>query len=97
VAQDGLTVAAVPWAAIDALFIGGTTDWKLGAEARDLAGYAQTRGTWVHMGRVNSRRRLHYAERIGCSSVDGTAFSRWPDIKLTKGLDWVQPLPLFRP
>ena len=30
VAQDGLTIDACPWADIDALFIGGTTAWKLG-------------------------------------------------------------------
>ncbi|MET7951049.1 hypothetical protein [Micromonospora sp. NPDC005324] len=29
VAQDGLKAPAVPWHAIDALFIGGSTAWKL--------------------------------------------------------------------
>jgi hypothetical protein len=96
VGQDGLTLDGVPWDAIDALFLGGSTAWKLGPMARRLAAYARARGKWVHMGRVNSRRRLHYAERIGCQSVDGTKWSRWPDQYLPKALRWVRPLPLFQ-
>lgn len=34
VAQDGLTVETTPWIEIEALFIGGTTEWKLGPESR---------------------------------------------------------------
>jgi hypothetical protein len=72
VAQDGLEHLDVPWHDIDALFIGGTTDWKLGPGAADLAREARRRGKWVHMGRVNSLRRMRYAESIGCDSADGT-------------------------
>ena len=96
VAQDGLTVKDTPWTRIEALFIGGTTTFKLGHTARILAAYAKARGKWLHMGRVNSRQRLHYAERIGCDSVDGIGFSRWSRIKIPKGLQWIAPLPLFR-
>ena len=96
VAQDGLTVKDTPWMRLDALFIGGTTTFKLGHTARVLAAYAKARGKWLHMGRVNSRQRLHYAERIGCDSVDGTCFSRWGNVWIPKGLQWVEPLPLFR-
>jgi hypothetical protein len=79
VAQDGLTIAACPWEQFDALFIGGSTAFKLGPEARQLVGWAKALGKWVHMGRVNSARRLRYAEMIGCDSVDGSGFSRFPD------------------
>lgn len=72
VAQDGLTVDATPWDEFDALFIGGTTGWKLGPDAELLAREAKKRGMWVHMGRVNSLRRMRYAESIGCDSADGT-------------------------
>jgi hypothetical protein len=75
--QDGLAIADVPWASCEAVFLGGSTAWKLGRVARDLAAYGAARGKWVHMGRVNSARRLRYAVRIGCDSVDGTSFSRW--------------------
>lgn len=72
VAQDGLEDLPVPWDAFDALFIGGTTAWKLGDPAAGLAIEAHRRGKWVHMGRVNSRKRLVYAESIHCDSADGT-------------------------
>jgi hypothetical protein len=72
VAQDGLERLIVPWAAFDVLFIGGTTKWKLGPEAAELTREAKARGKWVHMGRVNSLRRMVYAESIGCDSADGT-------------------------
>jgi hypothetical protein len=71
VAQDGLEALPVPWRDVDALFIGGTTDWKLSPGAAALAREAKARGKWVHMGRVNSGRRLMIAQSVGCDSVDG--------------------------
>jgi hypothetical protein len=72
VAQDGLEHLPIPWDDFDALFIGGTTTWKLGEPAAAIAREARARGKWVHMGRVNSLRRMRYAESIGCDSADGT-------------------------
>ena len=72
VAQDGWPGIDVPWDDFDALFLGGTTAWKLGHEAADAAAEARARGKWVHMGRVNSLRRLRMADAIGCDSADGT-------------------------
>lgn len=72
VAQDGLEELVVPWDSFDVLFVGGTTEWKLSAAARELVAESKRRGKWVHMGRVNSAQRLLYAQRIGCDSVDGT-------------------------
>ena len=60
-AQDGLTPANVPWSWLDAVFIGGTTEWKMGPDALRLVREAQTRGKHVHFGRVNGLRRLQYA------------------------------------
>jgi hypothetical protein len=79
VAQDGLEQLDVPWAEFDALFIGGTTGWKLGPAAAAIAGEARRRGKWVHMGRVNSLRRMRYAESIGCDSADGTVLKHDPN------------------
>lgn len=76
VAQDGLEHLEVPWGGIDTLFLGGSTAWKLGEAAHELAAEARSRGLWVHMGRVNSLRRLRIARAMGCDSVDGT-FLRW--------------------
>jgi hypothetical protein len=88
VAQDGQPPDRVPWDEIDALFIGGTTTYKLSAEAERLAREARTRGLWVHMGRVNSRKRFDYARQIGCDSVDGSSFSRWRNTWLPQALTW---------
>ena len=72
VAQDGLENLTVPWDDFDALFVGGSTAWKLGEAAHRLAAEAKRRGKWVHMGRVNSLRRLRIAQAMGCDSADGT-------------------------
>jgi hypothetical protein len=90
VGQDGLTIEQTPWRDIDAFFIGGTTDWKLGPDAESLARYAKANRKWVHMGRVNTLKRVRHASRIGCDSFDGTTFSRWPDNYIPKGIAWVE-------
>jgi hypothetical protein len=91
VAQNGLeNIWPVPWADIDCLFIGGTTEWKL--SARGLITEAKEQGKWVHMGRVNSRRRVLYADAIGCDSVDGTYLAFGPDINLPKMRRWITEL-----
>lgn len=83
VAQDGMTPAAIPWAELDALFVGGTTEFKMGADAAAIVTEAKRRRLWVHMGRVNGHQRLRYAKALGCDSIDGTSFSwfrdRWLD------------------
>jgi hypothetical protein len=92
VAQDGLERLDVPWAAFDVLFIGGSTEWKLGEAARALVARAKARGKWVHMGRVNTRTRLRYADAIGCDSVDGTRLAFGPDDNLPRVLRWLGEL-----
>lgn len=91
VAQDGLEHLRTPWDEFDALFIGGSTDWKLGREAATLTAQAKARGKWVHMGRVNSRKRFDYARAIGCDSVDGTYLVFGPQVNLPKLLGWFGP------
>lgn len=88
VAQDGLEHLDVPWDDFDALFIGGSTEWKLGKAAARLVAEAKRRGKHVHMGRVNSRRRWSYAEHIGCDSVDGTFLAFGPDANLRRLQVW---------
>lgn len=90
VLQDGATADTVPWGDFDALFIGGTTEFKLSAEARALAAEAKRRGKWLHMGRVNSERRWRYAAAIGCDSADGTYLTFGPDANLPKLLAWTR-------
>ena len=66
-----------PWYEFEAVFIGGDTAWKLGPEARRIVRICKEQGKHVHMGRVNSRRRLRYADSIGVDSVDGTGWTKW--------------------
>lgn len=89
VLQDGQEHLDIPFDACDAAFIGGTTAWKLGPAAAQLAAAARARGLWVHMGRVNSLRRLRYAASIGCHSVDGTYLTYGPDRNLPRLLGWL--------
>jgi hypothetical protein len=79
VGQDGLKTEETPWNDFDCFFVGGSTAWKLGHEARALVKEAKDRGKWVHLGRCNSRVRLSYAISLDCDSVDGTGFSRFAD------------------
>lgn len=92
VAQDGQEGLPVPWDEFDVLFIGGSTEWKLGTHARALVNEAKRQGKHVHMGRVNSLRRYRYAEAIGCDSVDGTYLTFGPSTNLPRLLGWVEDL-----
>lgn len=87
VAQNGLTIDTAPWDRLDCLFIGGDDAFKLGPEARELAAEAKRRGKLVHMGRVNTLRRMRYAYEIGVDTIDGTQFSRFAERWLKWGLD----------
>lgn len=79
VCQNGCTPSAVPWGELSAVFIGGDTAWKLGAEAAAIIVEARRRGVWVHIGRVNSARRERHFLRLGADSFDGTQHSMFPD------------------
>jgi len=89
VAQDGLEELTVPWDSFDVLFIGGSTEWKLGPAAAALVREAKRRGVWVHMGRVNSGRRYAYAAELGCDSTDGTFLAFGPTVNLPRLCAWV--------
>lgn len=87
VLQDGMTVADVSWDQIDAVFVGGSTEWKMSAAAHTIVIEARRRGLRVHMGRVNTRRRIKLAKSWGCDSVDGTASARFTNTHLPWMLD----------
>jgi hypothetical protein len=91
VAQDGWDEATAPWDEFDVLFIGGTTAFKLG-RGGDAILAARQRRKPVHMGRVNSYRRLRLAAAVGCSSADGTFLKFGPDINEPRMLRWLDQL-----
>ena len=80
VGQDGLREP--PWDLFQAFFVGGTTEWKMGEEAAELGREAKRRGKWLHMGRVNTKRRMRYAQSLDCDSIDGTNFSMFRQTNL---------------
>lgn len=98
VAQDGVDERPIEWDAFDCLFIGGTTEWKLSPNAHRLCREALSQGKWVHMGRVNSFRRLLRARFAGCQSADGTQLAFAPDKRLAqleKWLDFINAQPVL--
>lgn len=93
-AQNGCDVLGLPWDSFDVLFLAGgpevpgdpRTEWKIGAAAQRLAAEAKARGKGIHMGRVNSGRRLAIAQWFGCDSADGTCLARGPGKNLRRVL-----------
>lgn len=70
--QDGQEDFPIRWDLIDAVFIGGSTQWKVSDSAKQIVKCAQLLGKWTHMGRVNSADRIQLAQEWGVDSVDGT-------------------------
>ena len=91
VAQDGWDSDSTPWDAFDVLFIGGTTHFKLGLGGNAISA-AHRRGKPVHMGRVNSYKRLRLAAAMGCESADGTFIRFNPGVNAAALLRWLDDL-----
>jgi hypothetical protein len=76
--QDGMTPQHVRYLLGDSigLFVGGTTTWKL--ETLGLWGQlAHEVGCYLHVGRVNTKRRIHRCAAVGAHSFDGTSVTRY--------------------
>lgn len=95
VAQDGQENLPLP-SKFDALFIGGSTRWKLSSAADELISRAKQLGKWVHVGRVNSRKRVVHFALVGVDSVDGTHIIYKPDIHEEAITRWMQEKVLFQ-
>jgi hypothetical protein len=93
VIQDGQQDVDVPYDEAACIFIGGSTEFKLSPRVRATVAYAKRLGLWVHMGRVNSAKRVRYAMEIGCDSVDGSGFARYPDRMLPSFTSVAVPAP----
>lgn len=73
-AQDGSEDYDLP-TVFDALFVGGTTEWKLGSGALLVIRRAQRMGKRIHIGRVNNWKRYEYFRGLDGSddwTCDGT-------------------------
>lgn len=89
VAQNGAEASSIEWDAFDVLFLGGDTEWKLSQRTRRLVEEAKGQGKWVHMGRVNSLKRLQRAALWGCDSADGTYVRFRPDVYVRTVKRWL--------
>jgi len=89
VAQNGIDAHMLDWDAFDVLFLGGDTQWKLSQATRHLVKMAKSHGKWVHMGRVNSYKRLERAALWGCDSADGTYVRFRPDAYVGRVCQWL--------
>lgn len=93
VLQDGQDAAGVDWELVDAVFVGGSTEFKLGEEAARWCRAAKARGKWVHWGRVNSRKRMAHCIGTGAAdSCDGTKWAMFRKTHLDNGLRWCREL-----
>lgn len=91
VAQDGAESLPVPWGQLACLFVGGSTAWKESDAAAWLAARAKAHGKWVHVGRVNTERRVRLFDGLGIDSIDGTQFSMFPDTYIPRWAERLRP------
>lgn len=97
VAQNGIENGPIDWDSFDVLFIGGNDEWKDGPLADQLMREAKQRGKWVHVGRVNSLRRMRLIQQSGADSADGTYVSFGPDKNLPILGRWLAAVRYSRP
>lgn len=81
VCQDGQENLPVPWDDIDAVFIGGSTGWKLSAHVRHIIKAAKVLGKHTHAGRVNDPARFQHFEEMGVDTCDGTGLARYTHMR----------------
>lgn len=76
--QDGMCVEDVRPLLSErvGIFVGGSTEWKI----QTLAAWGRLGaevGAWVHVGRVNTARRIALCGAAGAHSFDGTSVTRF--------------------
>lgn len=99
--QDGMCVDDVRdyLGPMVGLFIGGSTPWKL-ATLDAWSALARRKGCYLHVGRVNSLKRIKACAQVGANSFDGTSIIAFPDSinMLTRGvISSQQQQSLFNP
>lgn len=77
--QDGMEDFDIDWGLIAAVFIGGSTEWKMSDAAADIVKAAKIIGKHVHIGRITTPNRFKYFEDLGADTCDGNAVNRWDE------------------
>lgn len=94
VCQDGQEDLPIPWDRIAAVFIGGSTEWKMSQHPVRIIKAAQLLGKRTHVGRVNTPQRFAWFNEIGVDTCDGSGASRY-DWMLDAIADSLKPRPLL--
>jgi len=81
VCQDGQEDLPMPWNEIEAIFIGGSTEWKCSKHSEHLIRAGKALGKWVHAGRVNDPNRFKHFEDLDVDSCDGTGIARYTHMR----------------
>ena len=81
VCQDGQENLSIPWDEIDAIFIGGSTEWKISRHAAAIVKASKILGKWCHIGRINTPGRYEYFEELGADSCDGTGLAKYSHMR----------------
>ena len=92
VLQDGMTEQDVPWSALEAVFVGGTDQYKFSPDSYRICQRAKQLEKWVHFGRVNSKRKRALADDFHADSVDGLQWSFYTQKYLAQGVEWTKSI-----
>ena len=79
--QDGQEHLPIPWDDIDAVFIGGSTNWKCSDHAAHIIKAAKVLDKHVHIGRVNDPSRWNHFDKLGADTADGTGLARYTHMR----------------
>lgn len=90
VIQDNCNQHDIPWAQIAAVFLGGTTKFKMSRLAWVILEEARRRKKWVHVGRVNTPPRIAYFHGLA-DSIDGSGLAKY-DHMLDEAIDTIERL-----
>lgn len=97
VIQDGIEDLGIPWPSMSAIFIGGTTEFKMSQAAADVVKTALILGKHVHVGRVNTFDRYKHFNDLGAHTCDGSGIARYSHMlaEVTRRMLGRDDLPLF--
>lgn len=94
--QDGMTWADIhPISSnLSGIFVGGSTEWKLDTMGAWCAA-AHAKGLSVHVGRVNTARRIRLCFDARVDSFDGSGVSRFARMTLPRLVAEMQQVRMF--
>ncbi|XAI96947.1 hypothetical protein [Synechococcus phage Ssp-JY42] len=81
VLQDGQEDLDIPWDDLDAVFVGGSTRWKLSEHVGHIVKAAKVLGKRTHAGRVNDPARWQHFEDMKVDTADGTGLARYTHMR----------------